>query len=47
LRDALARLGRETTIERRPVAAAFGFVVAGAALLVVTMLTGMSVGRIP
>ena len=47
LHDALARLGRETTIERRPVAAALGFVIAGAALLVVTMLTGLSVGRIP
>jgi Ca-activated chloride channel homolog len=47
LRDALARLGRETTIERRPVAAGFGFVVAGAALLVVTMLTGLSLGRLP
>ncbi|MGC2130245.1 MAG: VWA domain-containing protein, partial [Candidatus Aquilonibacter sp.] len=47
LRDALVRLGRETTIERRPVAAAFGFVLAGAVLLVVTMLTGLSTGRIP
>jgi Ca-activated chloride channel family protein len=47
LRDALARLGRETTIERQPVAAALGFVIAGAALLVATMLTGLSVGRIP
>ena len=35
LRDALARLGRETTIERKPVAAAFGFVLGGAALLVI------------
>ncbi len=47
LRDALARLGRETTIERKPVAAAFGFVLGGAALLVIAMLTGLSVGRIP
>ncbi|HUN28778.1 MAG TPA: VWA domain-containing protein [Alphaproteobacteria bacterium] len=47
LREALARLGRETTLERRPVAAELGFVLAGAALLVVTMLTGLAVGRIP
>jgi Ca-activated chloride channel homolog len=47
LRDALARLGRETTVERRPVAAGFGFVFAGAALLVVTVLSGLYVGRIP
>ncbi len=47
LRDALARLGRETTIERRPVAAGFGFVVAGAALLALTMLSGLYVGRFP
>jgi Ca-activated chloride channel family protein len=47
LRDALSRLGRQTTIERRPVAAGFGFVLAGAALLVVTLLTGLSVGRFP
>ncbi len=47
LRDALARLGRETTIERRPVAAGFGFVVAGAGLLVVTMLSGLYIGRLP
>ncbi|HTZ54532.1 MAG TPA: VWA domain-containing protein [Candidatus Acidoferrum sp.] len=47
LRDALARLGRETTIEHRPVAAGFGFVVAGAGLLVVTMLSGLYVGRFP
>jgi len=47
LRDALARLGRETTIERRPVAAGLGFVVAGAALLVLTMLSGLYLGRFP
>ena len=47
LRDALARLGRESTIERRPVAAGFGFVFAGAALLVLTMLSGLYVGRFP
>lgn len=47
LRDALARLGRETTIERRPVAAGLGFVFAGAVLLVATMLSGLYVGRFP
>lgn len=47
LREALARLGRETTVERRPVAAGFGFVLTGAALLVVTMLLGLYVGRFP
>ena len=47
LHDALARLGRETTIERRPVAAGLGFVVAGAVLLVVTMLSGLYFGRFP
>jgi Ca-activated chloride channel homolog len=47
LRDALARLGRETTVERRPVAAGFGFVVTGAVLLVLTMLSGLYLGRIP
>jgi Ca-activated chloride channel family protein len=47
LHDALGRLGRETTIERRPVAAALGFVAGAAALLVVTMLTALGLGRIP
>lgn len=47
LREALARLGRETTVERRPVAAGFGFVITGAVLLVVTMLSGLYVGRFP
>ena len=47
LRDALTRLGRETTMERRPIAAALGFVAGGAALLVVTMLAGLGLGRIP
>jgi Ca-activated chloride channel homolog len=47
LRDALGRLGRETTVERRPVAAGFGFVVAGATLLVLTLLSGLYLGRFP
>lgn len=47
LRDALVRLGRETTIERRPVAAAREFLASGAVLLVVTMLAALGLGRIP
>ena len=47
LRDALTRLGYETTMQRRPVAAALGFVAGGAALLVITMLAGLGLGRIP
>jgi len=47
LHDALERLGRETTIARKPVAAELGFVLAGAGLLVVTLLTGLAVGRFP
>jgi Ca-activated chloride channel family protein len=47
LRDALARLGRETTIESRPVAAAAGFFASGAALLAALLLTGLALGRYP
>jgi Ca-activated chloride channel family protein len=47
LHDALVRLGHETTIERRPVAAGLAFVAGGAALLVVIMLAGLALGRIP
>ncbi len=47
LRAALARLGRETTIERRPIAAGLGFAYAGGVLLVLTFLTGLALGRYP
>jgi len=47
LRGALQRLGHETTIERRPVAAALGFAYAGGALLVLTLLAGLAAGRYP
>jgi Ca-activated chloride channel family protein len=47
LHDALAHLGRATTIERRPLAAAAGFFAAGAALLVITLLASLSLGRLP
>jgi len=47
LRDALTRLGHETTMEHRPIAAALPFVAGGAVLLIVTMLAGLGLGRIP
>ena len=47
LRGALERLGRETTIERRSVPAALGFAYVGAALLGITLLAGLSLGRYP
>jgi Ca-activated chloride channel homolog len=47
LRSALARLGRETTIERRSVPAALGFAYAGGVLLVITLLAGLGIGRYP
>ena len=47
LRDALARLGRQTSIAQQSVSAAFGFVLAGAGLLIATMLTALATGRLP
>ncbi len=47
LREALARLGRSTSIAVRDVAARLGFVSAGAALLILTLLGGIAVGRYP
>jgi Ca-activated chloride channel family protein len=47
LRDALARLGRETTIVHRKVAAAAGFALAGGIVLVLCTLTGLGLGRYP
>ncbi|HUA09772.1 MAG TPA: VWA domain-containing protein [Candidatus Acidoferrales bacterium] len=47
LRDALARLGRETTIAQQSVSASLGFVLAGAGLLIVTMLSALATGRLP
>lgn len=47
LQAALARLGRETSIERRLVPAALGFAYAGGALLVFTVLAGLGLGRLP
>jgi Ca-activated chloride channel homolog len=47
LRAALSRLGRETTIERRAVPAAFGFAFAGGVLFAVVTLVGLRLGRYP
>ncbi len=45
LHDALARLGRVTSFAKQRVDATEGFTVAGVALLVVTFLTGLGLGR--
>jgi Ca-activated chloride channel family protein len=47
LRDALARLGRSTTFERKSIDAALAFALGGAALFVVTLLAGFAAGRFP
>ncbi len=47
LRDALARLGRATSIRMRDVAASFAFAIAAAAGFAATMLVGLMTGRIP
>ncbi len=47
LRDALARLGRITTIERQTVDASLGFAIAGALGMLVAFLTGFGLGRYP
>jgi Ca-activated chloride channel homolog len=47
LRAALARLGRETTIERQSVPAALGFAYAGGVILIVTVLAGLGLGKYP
>jgi Ca-activated chloride channel family protein len=47
LRDALARLGRVTTIERRNVDASLGFAVAGALGMVGAFVIGLGLGRYP
>ena len=47
LRDALARLGRVTSLERRPVDLGLPAAIAGAGLLVVTFLAGFALGRFP
>lgn len=47
LRDALARLGRVTSFERKQVDASLGFAVAGAIGMLVAFLTGFGLGRYP
>jgi Ca-activated chloride channel family protein len=47
LRDALARLGRITSIEVRRVDAGVGFLSAGAALFALTLFAGLWTGRFP
>ncbi|MBV8531136.1 MAG: VWA domain-containing protein [Candidatus Eremiobacteraeota bacterium] len=47
LRDALARLGRITSLQREPVDASLGFVVAGALAMLTAFLAGFGLGRYP
>jgi Ca-activated chloride channel family protein len=47
LRDALARLGRITSLQRKPVDASLGFTVAGALAMLTAFLTGFGLGRYP
>lgn len=47
LRDALARLGRTTSLQRKNVDASLPAALGGGALLVVVFLAGLTLGRIP
>ncbi|MGA9944350.1 MAG: VWA domain-containing protein [Candidatus Cybelea sp.] len=47
LRDALARLGRVTALQRKPVDASLGFAVAGALGMLAAFLAGFGLGRYP
>lgn len=47
LRDALARLGRITSIQRQPVDASLGFTVGGAIAMLAAFLAGFGLGRYP
>ncbi|MBV8149240.1 MAG: VWA domain-containing protein [Candidatus Eremiobacteraeota bacterium] len=47
LHDALAQLGRITTIERKPVDASLGIAIAGAIGMVIAFLAGLGLGRYP
>jgi Ca-activated chloride channel family protein len=47
LRDALARLGRITSLTRKPVDASLGFAVGGAVGMLLAFLAGFSLGRYP
>lgn len=47
LRDALTRLGRITSLTRKPVDASFGFAVGGAVGMLLAFLAGFGLGRYP
>jgi Ca-activated chloride channel family protein len=47
LHDALSRLGRMTSIETKPVEAAFGFALAGGGILALVVVIAMGLGRFP
>jgi Ca-activated chloride channel homolog len=47
LRDALAQLGRITTMELKPVDASLGFALSGAAAMLIAFLAGFGLGRYP
>jgi Ca-activated chloride channel homolog len=47
LRDALARLGRITSFQRKPVDASLGFAIAGALGMLAAFLAGFGLGRYP
>ncbi len=47
LREALGRLGRVTSFERKPVDASFGFALGAAALFGLTVFAGLYSGRVP
>lgn len=47
LKDALARLGRTTILEKKKVDATVPFALAGGLLLIITFLGGMAAGRFP
>jgi Ca-activated chloride channel family protein len=47
LRDALARLGRITSLERKPVDASLGFTIGGALAMLAAFLAGFGLGRYP
>ena len=47
LRDALARLGRITSLTRKPVDASLGFTIGGALGMLAAFLAGFGLGRYP
>lgn len=47
LRDALARLGRVTSLQRKPVDASLGFAIGGALGMLAAFLAGFGLGRYP